>query len=75
MKKIIKLYIPEYGRVLSSPKGYRNQANGWVIENIHDAKHRTKYDKNNKNQVNLFLLEIKIKIKIRISCFFTDCYQ
>lgn len=52
MKKIIKLYIPEYGKILSSAKGYRNQANLWVIDNMHDAKHRTKYDKTNKNQVN-----------------------
>jgi len=51
MKKIIKLYIPEYGRIMTSAKGYRNQENAWVVDNIHDVKHRMKYDKNNKNQV------------------------
>lgn len=52
MKKIIKLYLPDYGKIMSvNRKNYRSQSNVWIVDNIKEVISRKKYDKTNKNQV------------------------
>lgn len=65
MKKIVRLYMPDYAKLINeNKKSYRNQSNIWIIDSIKDVNSRKKFDKNNKNNVFFFNLFIYFKIDI-----------
>lgn len=70
MKKIVRLYMPEYGKLMNeNKKSYRNQSNIWIIDSIKDVNNRKKFDKTNKNNVLFFNLLIFVINSYHIGIF------